>query len=210
MNPKVDAFIENNTDWQKALTILRDLTLACDLNEMFKWKQPCYTLNNSNILIISHLKDCCTLSFFKGALLKDTENILIKPGENSQSVRYLKFYSTKDVVEKTATIKAYIFEAIEVEKAGLKIPTKKEQEPIPEELTQEFIKNPALQNAFNALTPGRQRGYILYFSGAKQPKTRISRIEKYRDRILNGKGFHDCVCGLSKKMPTCDGSHKYL
>jgi uncharacterized protein YdeI (YjbR/CyaY-like superfamily) len=147
----------------------------------------------------------------KGALLSDTENLLAKPGENSQSGRFLRFKSVDEIIEKEAIIKAYVFEAIEVEKAGLKVaPRDPESEPLIPELTQRFEENPTLKTAFEALTPGRQRAYNLFFNAAKQSATRLSRIDSYTERIMNRKGINDCVCGLSKRMPSCDGSHKEL
>jgi uncharacterized protein YdeI (YjbR/CyaY-like superfamily) len=147
----------------------------------------------------------------KGALLSDTENLLVKPGENSQSGRFLRFKSLEEIIAAEPIIKAYVFEAIEVEKAGLKVaPRDPEAEPLIAELTQRFKENPTLKTAFEALTPGRQRAYNMFFNAAKQSATRLSRIDSYTERILNKKGINDCVCGLSKRMPGCDGSHKQL
>jgi uncharacterized protein YdeI (YjbR/CyaY-like superfamily) len=211
MNPKVDDFLENVKNWQEELSLLRSIILECDLFEDFKWKHPCYTFNKSNIVLIHGFKDYCAILFYKGALLNDTENILIQQTENVQSGRQIRFNNIQEIAKLKQTIKAYIFEAIEAEKLGLKIEAKKTEEfNVPEELTQKFNENPEFKTAFEALTPGRQRGYLLHFSGAKQAKTRVSRIENYTQRIFDGKGFHDCVCGLSKKMPNCDGSHKNL
>ena len=211
MNPKVDDFISEATKWQAEIKLLRTLLLDGGLTEEFKWRTPCYSFQGNNVVIIGCFKNYCTLSFFKGALLQDSHKVLSKPGENSQAVRFFKFTNPDEITEQKPTIKAYIYEAIEIEKAGLKVPFKNitELEWVAE-LQMALDKNPALKTAFNALTPGRQRAYNLYFSEAKQPKTRETRIEKYTQRILDGKGFNDCICGLSKKMPGCDGSHKFI
>lgn len=149
--------------------------------------------------------------FFKGTLLKDDNGILKQQGENTQSARVAPFTDTKEIIRLTPVLKAYIFEAIEIEKSGLKVEySKPEEMDFPEELQRAFEEDSDLKTAFEELTPGRQKGYLLYFSGAKQSATRTSRIEKYKSRIFDGKGFHDCVCGQSKKMPSCDGSHKYI
>lgn len=209
MNPKVDEFLENVKNWQEELSLLRSLILDCNLTEDFKWKHPCYTFNKSNIVLIHGFKDYCAILFYKGALLNDPENILIQQTENVQSGRQIRFSNTQEIIDLKAAIKAYIFEAIEAEKLGLKIEAKKTEEfNVPEELTQKFNKNPEFKTAFEALTPGRQRGYLLHFSGAKQPKTREVRIEKNIKRIIDGYGLNDCTCGLSKRKPNCDGSHK--
>jgi uncharacterized protein YdeI (YjbR/CyaY-like superfamily) len=211
MNPKVDDFILKAEKWQNEMSTLRNIVLECGLAEELKWRQPCYSYNKSNVLIISAFKDHCVLSFLKGVLLKDTEGILVSPGENSQSVKFAKFTSMDQILKLEKTLKAYIFEAIEAEKSGIKIEKPKSTKlTFPEELHAKFNENKAFKVAFESLTPGRQRGYNMFFTAAKQSKTRIDRIEKYRERIMNGKGINDCVCGHSKKMPNCDGSHKYL
>ena len=211
MNPKVDDFVSEATKWQAEIKQLRTLLLDGGLTEEFKWRTPCYSFQGNNVVIIGCFKNYCTLSFFKGALLQDSHKVLSKPGENSQAVRFFKFTNLEEITEQKPTIKAYIYEAIEIEKAGLKVPFKKNTElEWVAELQMALDKNPALKTAFNTLTPGRQRAYNLYFSEAKQPKTRETRIEKYTQRILNGKGINDCICGLSKKMPGCDGSHKFI
>ena len=211
MNPKVDAFISDAKKWQPEIEQLRQLLLDCGLTEEFKWRAPCYSFQGNNVVIIGCFKNYCTLSFFKGALLQDSHKVLSKPGENSQAVRFFKFTNLEEITEQKPTIKAYIFEAIEIEKAGLKVAFKSNTElEWVAELQMALDKNPALKTAFNALTPGRQRAYNLYFSEAKQPKTRETRIEKYTQRILDRKGINDCICGLSKKMPGCDGSHKFI
>lgn len=211
MNPKVDEFLGKVKQWSVELQQLRVILLDCGLKEEFKWKVPCYTYRNKNVVIIHGFKEYCALNFFKGALLKDTDNLLVQQTENSQSTRQIRFTSRKEISELEAIIKTYVFQAIEVEKAGLSVDLKKTADfDVPEELTELFEKDAAFKKAFEALTPGRQKGYLLHFSGAKQSKTRTSRIENYKARIMIGKGFHDCVCGLSKRMPTCDGSHKQL
>jgi uncharacterized protein YdeI (YjbR/CyaY-like superfamily) len=211
MNPKVDDFINNAQKWQPEIKQLRILLLDCGLTEEFKWRNPCYTFQGNNIVIIGSFKEYCTLSFFKGTLLQDSNGILNKPGENSQAVRFFKFTNLQEIIEQQSIMKAYIYEAIEIEKAGLKVIFKSNKElELVEELQVALDKNPALKTAFQALTPGRQRAYNLHFSEAKQSKTRETLIEKYSQRILNGKGINDCTCGLSKKMPNCDGSHKYI
>lgn len=211
MNPEVDTFLINAKRWREELEILRAIVLTCGLEERLKWRQPCYAFNGKNVLIISEFKDFCVLSFLKGTLLSNSDGLLVSPGENSQHVMFMRFTSCDQIQQLEATIKATIFEAIEVEKAGLKVEKKpaSELEWVPE-LYDKFAKSPEFQAAFEVLTPGRQRGYHLFFSGAKQAETRRDRIEKYVPRILNGKGINDCVCGLSKRMPNCDGSHNAL
>lgn len=211
MNPQVDEYIQKAQRWQVELEKLRAIVLDCGLTEAFKWRTPCYTVQNGNVVMISEEKKSCTLSFLKGSLLKDVNGILVKPGENSRAARIIRFTSMGAIAEMEPTLKVYINEAINVEKAGLKVEFDKHQElAIPAELQTKFAKSPAFQTAFEALTPGRQRGYVIYFSAPKQAKSQQSRIEKYRQRILDGKGINDCVCGLSRKQPNCDGSHKYI
>lgn len=211
MNPNVDAFIHKAKKWQDELVELRAVVLSCDLNEDFKWGVPCYTFQKSNVILISGFKEYCVLSFVKGALLKDSNGILIQQTENSQSVRILRFTSVEEIKQKQALLKSYIFEAIEAEKAGLKVILKSNSELVfPEELVLKFKEDEQFKNAFQALTPGRQRAYNLFFSAPKQASTRDTRIEKYHQQILNGKGITDCTCGLTKKPPNCDGSHKFL
>jgi len=210
MNPKVDDFFSNATQWQKEMQLLRTIVLDCGLTEDFKWKHPCYSFQGSNILIIHGFKEYCALNFFKGALLNDADKILVQQTENVQSARQVRVKNTLKIVKLESTLKAYIFEALEVEKAGLKVEMKKHEDYIlPEELQTKIDNNRTFKTAFEALTPGRQRGYILHIAGAKQTKTREDRIEKCTPRILIGKGLTDCICGKSKRMPNCDGSHKY-
>lgn len=211
LNPKVDAFLSNQTKWREELAKLRELVLACELTEELKWGQPCYTLNGKNIVIISGFKEYFALNFFKGSLIKDDYGILVSPGDNSQASRQIRLTHSEEVETNKAQLKSYIVAAIEVEKAGMDIVYKSETEyEVPEELLLQFEQDQVFKNAFAALTPGRRKYYLLYFSEPKQTKTRLARIEKYRDRILDGKGFNDCTCGLSQKMPGCDGSHKKL
>jgi len=191
MNPKVDEFISKAKKWQEEYRALRKIVLDCELTEDFKWMHPCYTLNNKNIVLIHGFKEYCALLFHKGALLQDTNGILIQQTENVQAARQIRFTNVQEIVEKEAIIKDYVSEAIAVEKAGLEVALKKDTETIPDELQHKFEEEPALKTAFEALTPGRQRAYILYFSQPKQSKTRVSRIEKYTQQILNGKGLND-------------------
>lgn len=211
MNPKIDEYINSASKWQEEMRFLRKIALDCNLTEELKWGVPCYTFNKKNIILIHAFKEFCGFGFFKGVLLKDEAGILSKPGENSNSSRISKVTSTQEIKDKEALLKAYLFEAIEIENAGLKVQAKDVSEySVPEELIEQFNKNHELKVAFENLTPGRQKAYFLHFSEAKQSSTRTARIEKYIPRILNGKGFSDCVCGLSKRMPSCDGSHKQL
>ena len=211
MNPKVDEFISKAQKWQEEVEILRMILLDCQLTEELKWGTPCYTFQNSNIVLIHTFKEYCALGFFNGALLSDTEGIMVKPGENTQSGRQIRFTNKGEIAKMEPILKAYLFEAIEVEKVGLKAEVKKSIDLVfPDELKTKFDSNAAFKTAFEALTPGRQRAYVIYFSDSKQSKTREARIEKYIQQILNGKGFNDCTCGLSQKMPSCDGSHKLL
>jgi uncharacterized protein YdeI (YjbR/CyaY-like superfamily) len=189
MNPKVDRYLRRAKKWQKEMEKLRRISLACGLTEELKWGKPCYTFQQSNVVIIQGFKEFCALLFCKGALLKDRHGILKKFGW--QAARRIPFTNVREIVEMEPILKAYIHEAIEAEKAGLKVNYKKNPEPIPEELQKKFDEVPALKTAFAALTPGRQRGYILYFSAAKQSKTRESRVEKCMQQILKGKGLND-------------------
>jgi uncharacterized protein YdeI (YjbR/CyaY-like superfamily) len=191
MNPKVDAHLSKAKKWRKELEKLRRIILDCELTEELKWGKPCYTFQGKNLIMIYGLKESCAIAFFNGALLKDVHGILIKPGPNSQAARWIKFTDAGEIAGMEAILKAYIHESMAAEKAGLKVNFKKNPEPVPEELQNKLDEIPTLKTAFGALTPGRQRGYILYFSAAKQSKTRESRIEKCLPRILQGKGFHD-------------------
>jgi uncharacterized protein YdeI (YjbR/CyaY-like superfamily) len=192
MNPQVDVYFSNAKKWRTELEKLRMIILDCQLNEELKWGKPSYTFQKKNIVIILPLKEYCTLLFCKGALLNDANGILIKPTENTQAARQIRFTNVREIVEMETILKAYIYEAIEAEKAGLKVKFKEITEfKIPEELQNKLDEIPALKTAFAALTPGRQRAYILYFSAPKQSKTRESRVEKCMQQILNGKGLND-------------------
>ncbi len=187
-----DNFIDHASMWQEEFRQLRTILLDCSLEEEIKWGKPCYTFQASNIVIMQGFKEYCALLFVKGALLHDPKDILIRQTEHVQAARQIRFTSTDEIMVLQAILKDYILEAIEVEKAGLKVAYKKTEEfPPPEELEEAFQENPALQAAFTALTPGRQRAYLLYFSAPKQAKTRMARIEKYRQQILAGKGLND-------------------
>jgi len=191
-NPKVDAFLREAEQWQEEFKKLRSIILSCPLTEELRWGKPCYTFQNGNIVLIHGFKEYCALLFFKGALLKDTSSILVQQTENVQAARQVRFTSVREIAKLKPILKAYIHEAIEAEKAGLKVKFKKTSEfNIPEEFQNKLNKIPALKTAFEALTPGRQRGYILYFSAAKQSETRESRIEKCMDQIFDGKGLND-------------------
>ncbi|OJW69325.1 MAG: hypothetical protein BGO68_02655 [Candidatus Amoebophilus sp. 36-38] len=192
MNPQVDIYFSKANKWQEELEKLRMIMLDSPLTEELKWGVPCYTFQKSNIVLIHEFKEYCALLFFKGALLNDAHGILTKLGKNTQAGRQIRFTNVREIVEIEPVLKAYIDEAIEVEKAGLKINYKKTAEfIIPEEFQNKLDEIPALKTAFDALTPGRQRAYILYFSAPKQSKTRKSRVEKYMQQILNGKGLND-------------------
>jgi uncharacterized protein YdeI (YjbR/CyaY-like superfamily) len=191
MNPKVDFYFHKGK-WEKELELLRTIVLDCGLDEELKWGCPCYTFEKANIVLIHVFNEYCALLFFKGALLNDANGILIQQTENVQSARQARFTNAKEIVKQKAILKAYIYEAIEVEKAGLKVKLKKTSAyEVPAEFQKRLNKSAALKTAFNALTPGRQRGYLLHFAAAKQASTRESRIEKYIPQILKGKGLNE-------------------
>lgn len=185
--------------WTNELETMRQIVLETGLKEEVKWGVPCYTFQDKNILLVSALKEFSAISFFKGSLLKDPANVLVAPGKNSQASRYLKFKSVDEIIKKEQTIKEYIREAVEIEKSGKKVEFKKNPEPMPEELEQKMEEDPYFRDAFERLTPGRQRGYIIFFSQPKQSQTRISRIEKCTSKILNGEGLHDKYQSMKKK-----------
>lgn len=203
LNPKVDAYLAEGCGrcklyatpkckvhtWRTELETLRDLLLKTPLTEEVKWGNPCYTYEGKNVLMIGAFKESCVMSFFKGALLKDPHKILEKPGENSRTFRLFRFTDIAQIKKLKSQIKEYVLEAIELEKSGAKIEYSKEQAPLPAELKEVFKKDPKLKSAFEQLTPGRQRGYVIFISSAKQSATRIARIEKCRKNILAGKGF---------------------
>lgn len=211
MDTGVDQYISKAKSWKDEITILRTILLSCKLEEAIKWGQPCYTINNKNIAMIAPFKAHCDIAFFNGAALKDEKALLVKAGVNTQSARQMRFINVQEITKFKSVIKSYVKEAIENEKQGVKLTPAEKAEPIlVEELEAIFKKNAPLKKAFAALTPGRQRAYLIHFSGAKQAATRVARIEKYINAILAGRGINDCTCGLSKKMPYCDGSHKFL
>lgn len=192
MNPKVDVILSKTEKWRKEFEALRAIVLECGLTEELKWGQPCYTFHKRNIVLIHGFKDYCALLFFKGALLSNADGLLIQQTDNVQSARQIRFTSTKEILQVKQEIKSYIFEAIEVEKAGLKVEMKKTSDfEVAEEFQQKLDELPALKTAFEALTPGRQRAYLFYFSDAKQARTRAARVEKYIPQILSGKGIND-------------------
>ena len=193
-NPKVDFYFTKPSKWQEEVVKLRKIILSCGLAEELKWGNPCYIFEGSNIVLIHVFKEYCALLFFKGALLKDTDGILIQQTKNVQVPRQVRFTTVSEITKLAPTLKAYIYEAIEVEKAGLKVELKATEEyPVPEEFQKKLNKTPALKTAFKALTPGRQRGYLLYFAQAKQSKTRELRIEKSIPQILEGRGLNDLL-----------------
>jgi len=209
MNQHVTQYISSAKLWKEELLAIREILLETELVEEFKWASPCYTFNNKNIVIIAPFKDYFALGFFNGAHLTDPKGLLIKPGEHTRFGRQLRLENIEDIGKKKSFIKKLIKESILTEADAS---TKVELAPtiVVEELNTIFKKNALLKKAFESLTPGRQRGYLIFFSGAKQSETRIARIEKYTNQIMCGKGLTDCTCGLSKRMPACDGSHKYL
>lgn len=178
-------------DWREVLVLLRQVLQESELTETLKWGVPCYTWKDKNVVVLSALRDSCTLGFFKGSLLEDPQQLLHKPGDHSQATRYLKFRDPEEVTNNMQTIQAFLEAAIALERSGQKVVFNKQPEPVPEELQEVFAASPELSKAFYALTPGRQRGYILYFSQPKQSATRLSRIEKCREKIMRGEGLHD-------------------
>ncbi|MBU8715893.1 MULTISPECIES: YdeI family protein [Brevibacillus] len=191
-HPKVDEFLSKAKKWQEEFVELRRIVLDCGLTEDFKWMHPCYTLEKKNVVLIHGFKEYCALLFHKGALLQDPHGILIQQTENVQAARQIRFTNVQEIVEMEDVLKAYIHQAIEVEKAGLEVDFKKTEEyTAPEEFQTKLAENPDLKAAFEALTPGRQRAYLYYFSEPKQSKTRVARVEKYMEQILNGKGLND-------------------
>lgn len=210
-NQKVVAYLEKVKKWKEELSALRVIVLSCNLSEDIKWGNLCYMHNGKNILILYGLKECAAVGFFKGVFLKDKENILLKPGKNTQTGRWIKYMHLSEIINGKQLLIEYIKEAIEIEKARLKLNNSEGNKlQLPIELLERFNEMPLLKMAFEKLTPGRQRAYNIYFKAPVQSSTRITRIEKYIPRILKGQGLNDCVCGLSKKIPTCDGSHKNI
>ena len=192
MNPKADFYFAKSEKWEKEMEQMRTIALSCGLTEELKWGCPCYTENGSNVVLIHEFKEYCAYLFFKGALLVDPEGILVQQTENVQAARQIRFTSLSEVKKLAPVVKRYIYEAIEVERAGVKVPLKKTEDfKVPEEFQKKLDKQPALRKAFEALTPGRQRAYLFYFSAPKLSKTRESRVEKYVPQILSGKGLDD-------------------
>lgn len=192
MNPSVNWFFEKESNWQEAYSELRSYVLSTKVTEELKWGVPCYTVNDTNVVLIHGFKDYCALLFHKGALMSDPKGLLIQQTKNVQAARQLRFKSIDEIIEKKKIILSYLKEAIEIEKAGKKVELKKTEEfEMPEEFSKVLMEMPELKKAFESLTPGRQRGYLLYFSQAKQAKTREQRIEKYVEKILSGKGLDD-------------------
>lgn len=192
MNPKVDFFFTKAEKWQEEFAQLRRIILDCGLTEELKWGVPCYTLQDKNVVLIHGFKEYCAMLFIKGALLQDAQGLLIQQTANVQAARQIRFTTVGEILALEPTVKAYIAEAVAVENAGLQVPYKKTAEfDMPEEFLKQMEETPSLQDAFEALTPGRQRGYLLYFSQPKQAKTRMARVEKYVQHILNGKGLDD-------------------
>ncbi len=191
-NPEVDAFLEKSNKWQEEFRTLREIILDCGLKEELKWMHPCYTLQNKNIVLMHGFKEYCALLFFKGALLEDPDGILVQQTENVQSQRQIRFTSADEISGMAQVIRNYIRKAMEVEKSGKKIVRKKTSDyPVPEEFQSRLDQSPELKDAFESLTPGRQRAYLFYFSSAKQSGTRRSRVDKYEQKILDGKGMND-------------------
>jgi uncharacterized protein YdeI (YjbR/CyaY-like superfamily) len=191
MNPMVDSYLKKAANWREEMEQLRKIMLDCQLSEELKWGKPCYAFENKNIAIIQPFKDHCALLFFKGALLKDPDKILVKTGPNTQAGRQVRFKNPREIMKLKKILKAYVYEAIEAEETGAKVHIEKHPTPIPAELQTRLDKDRDLRSAFESLTPGRQRAYIFYFSAPKQSKTRESRIEKYTQHILDGKGLND-------------------
>ena len=211
MSSITDAFFQKPQPWQQELLSLRNVLLSEPLQESIKWGKPCYSWEDKNLVILQPFKNYLALGFFKGALLIDTHHMLVKPGENTQAGRQLRVESLADIQQKESAIRQYVQQAIQIEQKGIPLqPTESPAGIFPEEWASRLAATPALAKAFNQLTPGRQRAYHIYFSAPQQVATRERRIDKMVPLILSGKGINDCTCGLSKKMPYCDGSHKLL
>ena len=206
--PEVDAFFAELDDWADECRALRPLVLAAGVAEEWKWKQPCYTHGGKNVAMISPFKHHASLSFFQGVLLADSAGLLTPPGKDSQSARQWRFTCVEEIEQQAASITAYVAEAMRLVDAGTAVDfSAKDELELPDELVERFEGVPGLEDAFMNLTPGRQRGFVLHIAGAKQSATRSARVDKHLDRILAGKGIHDCICGKSDRMPRCDGSH---
>lgn len=211
MHEAVTEYLNGLTRWKTEMTRLRTIVLGCGLYEDYKWMHPCYTALGKNIVLLHEFKGYCAVLFPKGALLKDPLDILVQQTKNTQAARQMRFNDLQGIEALETTLKAYIMEAIEIEKSGRKVVMKKTVDyELPEELVHRFREDPEFEMAFKALTPGRQKGYLLHFAQPEQSKTRSSRIVRNRERIIDGYGLTDCTCGLSKRKPNCDGSHKQL
>lgn len=209
-HPEVTAFLDRAPQWSEEMRRLRAIALEMGLLETYKWRAPCYTHRDKNVAIIGAFNDCCTLSFFKGAALNDPDGLLQRPGPNVQAARLLRFRSITEIEAIAPQIRRLIGEAMEKYNLSLAPQPEKQVLNWPDEWTTICTARPEVKAAFEALTPGRQRGYLIHFHGAKKSATRTARIEKCLPRILKGIGMHDCICGLSKRLPHCDGSHKQL
>lgn len=204
----IEAFFDDAPTWRNEMTTLRPLVLAAGLDEDWKWKQPCYTAAGKNVVMIAPFARYCALAFFQGVLLDDPAGLLVTPGANSQSARQLRFTSVDEIEEHREAIDAFLAEAVTHAEQGTAVSfTAKDELVLPAELLERFDTVDGLEAAFTALTPGRQRGFVLHIDGAKKQSTRLARVDKHTERILAGKGIHDCVCGKSARMPRCDGSH---
>lgn len=211
MHEKVKTYLETLPKWKEEISFLRKIVLLSGLKEDYKWKHPCYTFEDKNVLILQEFKEYVAILFKNGALMKDPKGLLVKLTENVQVDRQLRFSSMQEIIDKKDFLLPYIQEAIRIEKSGEKYEYKKTEDfPIPEELQDAFIQDQDLKEAFYGLTPGRQRGYLLLFNAGKMPQTRRNKIEEHRDKIMAGKGVNDCVCGHSKRKPNCDGSHRFI
>lgn len=206
----IENYFNNLVLWKNESHLLRKILLNTSLEETIKWNKPCYTYNQKNVVILHVFKAYCGLGFIKGILLEDKENLLIKPGENSEEARVLAFYSIDEIIKNESIIRAYLLEAIEFEKLGIKLPKVKKELIYPEVLLEVFKENPAIESAFGLLTDGRKRAYLIHFTDTTNVQTSKKRILNNEKRILMGKGLNDCICGQSKRMPQCDGSHKYF
>lgn len=210
-HPAVDAYFENLQQWQPTLIWLRKIVLACGLQEAYKWKHPCYTWENKNVLMLGDFKSHCSIMFFQGANLKDPLSLLEKGGDHTQFTRIFKCTSLATAKEQKKSIQDFVEQAKQLQKEGVPLIKKKVPSiPYPPELTKAFQKSAAFKKAFESLTPGRQRDYLILFTGSKESSTRAARIDRNKDRIIKGYGRNDCTCGLSKRMPQCDGSHKSM
>ena len=204
----VDAYFDELEQWAEECRALRPLVLAAGVTETWKWKQPCYTHAGKNVALIAPFKGHASLSFFQGVLLADPHDLLTTPGKDSQSARQWRFTSLDQIDRHASTITSYVAEAMRLVEDGTTVAfTAKDELELPDELVERFADVVGLEDAFMNLTPGRQRGFVLHISGATQSATRSARVEKHLDRILAGKGIHDCICGKSARMPRCDGSH---